>query len=131
MSYATRTDLEERYGATELTQRESMLATGAVAQALADADALIDGYLARRYKTPLDAPPSNLPRIACQLARYLILGNAADERARADYEDALAWLKDVAAGRVTLPCPPASAAAAPAATVELVSSERVFSRGSR
>lgn len=102
MTYAVRADLEDRYGAEELTQRETMLPAGAVAQALADADAVIDGYTAGRYTVPLSPVPSNLPRVACQLARYGLLGNAADERARKDYEDAMAWLKDVAAGRVIL-----------------------------
>lgn len=102
MTYALRADLEGRYGASDLTQRESMLAAGAVAQALADADAMIDGYLSGRYAVPLSPVPTNLPRIACQLARYALLGNAADDRARVDYADAIAWLKDVAAGRVNL-----------------------------
>lgn len=102
MTYATRTDLEERYGVDELAQRESMLPAGAVDRALADADAMIDGYLAGRYAVPLSPVPDNLPRVACQLARYGLLGNAADERARQDYADAAAWLKDVAAGRVIL-----------------------------
>lgn len=102
MTYAVRADLEDRYGADELTQRETMLPAGAVAQALADADAVIDGYMAGRYAVPLSPVPANLPRVACQLARYGLLGNAADDRARKDYEDAIAWLKDVAAGRVIL-----------------------------
>lgn len=102
MPYASPADLEARYGVDELEQRESMLPAGALAQALADADAVIDGYCAGRYAVPLAPAPDNLTRVACQLARYGLLGNAADERARADYEDAMAWLKDVAAGRVLL-----------------------------
>ena len=39
MPYATRTDLEERYGADEIAQRESALQDGAIDLALADADA--------------------------------------------------------------------------------------------
>lgn len=102
MTYATRTDLEARYGAVELTQRESMLATGAVARALSDADALINGYLAGRYIVPLSPVPDNLSRLACAIARYYVLGDANTEQSRKDFEDAVGWLKDVAAGRVTL-----------------------------
>jgi len=103
MTYATRADMEARFGALEIAQRESALPSGAVAQALSDADAVIDGYAAGRYAVPLSPAPDNLVRVACQLARYGLLGIAVDERARQDYEDALAWLKDVAAGRVLLP----------------------------
>ncbi|MDD5176756.1 MAG: DUF1320 domain-containing protein [Sterolibacterium sp.] len=102
MTYATRTNLEERYGTAELTQRESMLATGAVVRALADADALINGYVAGRYTVPLSPVPDNLPRLACAVARYYILGDANSDQSRKDFEDAVNWLKDVAAGRVTL-----------------------------
>lgn len=103
MTYATRTDYEARFGTAELLQRETMLPAGAVAQALTDADSTINGYCLGRYTVPLSPAPSNLVTIACQIARYQILGNAADDRARKDYEDAMAWLKDVAAGKVSLP----------------------------
>ena len=102
MPYATRADLEDRYGSDELTQRETMLPAGAVDKALLDADALINSYCAGRYTVPLSPVPSNVPLIACQLARYGLLGNAADERSRTDYQDAINWLKDVAAGRAVL-----------------------------
>ena len=102
MTYATRADLEARTGSDELAQRETMLAAGAVGQALADAGALIDGYLAGRYTVPLDPAPGPIVGAACQLARYALLGSAACERSRQDYQDALSWLKDVAAGRYPL-----------------------------
>jgi len=128
MTYATRTDLEERYGADELTQRESMLATGAVDRALADADAEIHSYVSGRYGIPLSPVPPNLPRVACAIARYNILGEAATERARDDYKDAVAFLRDIQAGKARLEDAAPLAAAAPEKTVEIVTSERVFSR---
>lgn len=102
MTYATRTALEDRYGADELSQRESMLPAGAVDRALADADALINGYCAGRYTVPLSPVPDNVPRLACAVARYYLLDGANTEQSRQDFEDAVSWLKDVAAGRVTL-----------------------------
>ena len=131
MTYATRTDLEDRYGAGELVQRESMLTEGAVDRALADADAEIHAYVSGRYSIPLSPVPDNLPRIACALARYNILGSSADERARQDYEDARAFLRDVQAGRARLEGAAALAGSAPAATVEVVAGERMFSRSAR
>lgn len=131
MTYATRIDLEERYGIDLLAQRETALPVGAVERALADADAMVDGYLATRYQVPLGSPPSNLPRIVCQIAIHLLLGDAADDNSRADYKAAVDWLRDAASGRVWLACAPASAAAAPAATVDVSSSARLFGREGR
>lgn len=131
MTYATRADLEQRYGATEIAQRESALPAGAVEQALSDADAMIDGYLAGRYSLPLTAIPPNLPQIACAIARYSLIGEAATDRARNDFKDACTWLKDVSTGRVLLQAAEPVPGNTPAATVLWTSSEAVFKRGGR
>lgn len=131
MSYANRTHLEQRYGADEILQRESVLSEGAVVQALLDADALINGYLASRYALPLSSVPQNLPQVACAIARYQLLGDAATERARDDYEDALQWLKDVSAGRVKLQSDVAQVSSSTQEAVMLSSGSAVFKRGGR
>lgn len=131
MAYATRIDLEQRYGADEVAQREDALPVGAIDRALADAEALIDGYLGGRYSVPLTTVPSNLPQVACAIARYNLLGDAATERARDDFKDAIAWLKDVQAGRVLLQDAAPLAGSAPAATVVMISAEPVFKRTGR
>lgn len=117
MTYATRTDLEERYGADELEQRESVLAAGAVGRALADADAEVDGYVAAAYAVPLNPVPANIVRVACSIARYRLLGDAATEQARKDYEDAIRFLRDVQGGRATLMAAAPLAGNTPAATI--------------
>jgi phage gp36-like protein len=130
MPYAIRTDLEERYGADELTQRESVLPAGAVARALADADVEIDSYLATRYSAPLSPVPDNVTRIAAAIARYRILGDAVTELARKEYEDARGWLKEVAAGRAQINGATPLAAAAPSATVDyVVGRDKAFTGG--
>jgi phage gp36-like protein len=130
MPYATRTDLEERYGADELAQRESVLPAGAVDRALADADVEIDSYLATRYSVPMSPVPGNVTRIAAAIARYRLLGDSVTELARKDYEDARAWLKDVAAGRVQINGATPLAAAAPSAVVEyVVGRDKAFTGG--
>lgn len=131
MTYATRTDLEERYGTDEVTQRESMLPAGAVARALADADAEVDSYLIGRYALPLAAVPANIVRLAAAIARYRLLGDAGTDQARADYEDAVAWLKRVQDGRAQLDGLAAVSGADPAATVQIESPDRIFARGVR
>lgn len=130
MTYATRTDLEERYGADEMTQRESVLPAGAVARALADADAEIDSYVSSGYGVPLSPAPTNIPRIAAAIARYRLLGEAASEMARKDYEDARAWLRDVAAGRIALDGAARLAGNTPAATIAVTNGrDSVFGGG--
>ncbi len=127
MPYATRTDLEERYGVDELAQRESVLPAGAVDRALADADVEIDSYLASRYAVPMSPIPNNVTRIAAAIARYRLLGDAVTELARKEYEDARAWLRDTA---VQINGATPLAAAAPAGTVDyVVGRDKAFTGG--
>lgn len=131
MAYATRQDLEQLYGAAEVSQRESALPAGAVDNALGNADATIDGYLAGRYTLPLSQIPPNLPQVACALARYTLMGEAATERARNDQKDAIAWLRDVQAGRVLLQAAAPTPGSEPAALVMMSASDSVFKRSGR
>ncbi len=131
MSYATQADLEERYGTDELTQLTDRTGAGGpdaaiVARALADADAEIDGYLASRYSLPLDTIPPMLARIACDIARYRLWEDRASEEVRRRYEDARRLLESIAAGRVSLGLPAASAA--PALAEVNLGNARVMSR---
>lgn len=102
MAYATRQDLIDRVGEDEVIQRESALPAGAVDQALADAAAVVDGYVAQLYAVPLAPVPDNIPRVVCQIARFGLLGSSNDDQSRADYSSAISWLKDVSAGRARL-----------------------------
>lgn len=132
MTYATRADLEALWGAEEVAQRESMLDAGAVDRALVDADAEINSYALTRYPVPLNPVPANIVRHAAIIARYYLLGDAATERARNDYTDTRAYLRDVQAGRAQLEGTAPLAAAAPASTVEMVSGRsKVFHGGLR
>lgn len=131
MTYATRRDIEQINGAEELLQRESMLPPNAVQDALEKADKFIDGFLMGRYVVPLTTVPEVLPQIAAQIARYSLLGEAATERARNDYKDAVAWLTAVQAGRVQLQLAAVVAGAEPATVVMSVSSPAVFKRMGR
>lgn len=127
MSYATRTQLEERYGADELAQRESLLTPGAVERALADADAEIDSYLASRYAVPVAPVPAILTRLCCAIGRYHLLGDAATEVARKAYEDARAFLREVQAGRAQLEGV-GTLGSSGSGCVQQASSDRLFSR---
>lgn len=110
MSYATLADLTTRYGEEEIRQRSDHAGTGVtdpavVAQALADASAEIDAYLAGRYVLPLPTVPPHLVRIACAIARYRLWDEAVPDRVRIEYEDARRLLEALARGTVTLGLP--------------------------
>ncbi|ESY41915.1 hypothetical protein X747_14850 [Mesorhizobium sp. LNJC384A00] len=111
MSYAVKQDLVDRFGATELiqlTDRTNVPPTTiddiVVGRALADADGVIDGYISKKYGLPLSVVPSVLVKVAADVARYFLHGEAADKDSivTRNYNNAIAWLKDVAKGLVAI-----------------------------
>lgn len=131
MAYATRTDLEARYGAEDLAQREAMLTAGAVERALADASDEIDRYAGGRYALPIAPVPATIERITCALARYYLLGDSASEAARQAYDDARAFLSHLQAGKATLDGAAVAAPGSAAGAASVVASARLFSRDQR
>lgn len=132
-AYATQQDLVDRFGAEELIQLTDRANTGAIDatvldQAIADASAEIDGYLGGRYTLPLSHVPLVLSRICADLVRYYLYGDAPLDQVRQRYEDAVAFLKSVARGQMTLGVATDGKAAAPSDNAEMQSGGRVFSR---
>ncbi len=111
MPYCTRQDLELLAGAAEVDQREIGQGYGAVDKALADATAEAEDFLRGRYGLPLSSVDSRLVRVCTVIARYYLLGDSRSDEARADYKDALAWLKRVESGQVLLSAAPATVSA--------------------
>ncbi len=75
MPYITQIELQNRFGADEVLQRNDPLATGAVDAAMlnariADIDAEIDNYLGQQYALPLATVPAMVKRIAGDLVRH-------------------------------------------------------------
>ena len=132
MTYATRQHLIDAIGLDAIDQREETLGPGAADKVLTAAGAEIDSYLCTRYAVPVPVS-ENMARIAVQIAQYRLLGDAADDRSRADYDDAIRWLKDVQAGRAAIPSAPAqSSGVNQAQNTTLVNGrESVFSGGPR
>lgn len=136
MSYATQADMTRLYGATELIALTDRAGTGTVDAtvlngALADADAEIDTYLAGRYQLPLATTPLVLVGKACAICRYLLDASNGNETVRDRYRDAIAWMKDVAAGRADLGLDSAQGAQTPAGGAEVRVGGRAFDRASR
>ena len=107
MTYATYTDMVSEFEELELTQLSDRDRVGSVnisiiSKALEFADDLIDGYLKERYTVPIINPPSNLIGIACDIARYRLYQEQPTPLVQKRYDDAIAWLKDVARGLFNL-----------------------------
>lgn len=107
MTYATTADLIRRFGEAEVLQLSDHDITGeideaVVAQALADADEVIDGYVSGRYAVPLTPVPALVAMVACDLARHRLHRDAPTEAVLAAHKQAMALLDDIAKGKVTL-----------------------------
>lgn len=123
--YCTPTDLIDRYGLTELVQVAAepggtVLDTAKATRACEDAGDMVDGYLRQRYVLPLTNVPSLLKRLACAIARHdLHLGGDRQptEQVINERNQAVAFLKDVQAGKADLGLAPAGGVPAEAGTI--------------
>lgn len=126
MSYASVADMIAVFGEAEmirLSAPEDRLDDGiqpeAIDRALIDAAAMIDGYLRGRHAVPLADPvPPEIARACRILARY-DLGQGGQktpsESMTRERAETIAWLRDIAAGRVELDVAAAPATATPGA----------------
>ena len=101
--------------------------TPIVEQAIADADAEIDGYLAKRYKVPFGKTPQVINKFAKDIALYnMVSRKGVDENDREKtyltrYNAAIAFLTKVAEGRISIGV---------SENNTMSNSPRLFSRGS-
>lgn len=101
--YATRKDLEVRFGEDELQELDLMQTAGnSIEEALQDASEEIDSYIAVRYVLPLPSTPSTLKRIACNIARFRLYFQSPTEEVENRYKAEIDFLKRVADGKATL-----------------------------
>jgi phage gp36-like protein len=126
MAYATADEMQDRIGMDELSavadrDGDSVLEDLAVTGALDDASAEIDSYLSVRYPLPLSEIPATVIRACIDMAMYHLSGNKTTEEVEKRYKNAVAWLRDISAGKATLGNHPA----------ETGSSGAVFSAGGR
>lgn len=110
MSYATLDQLTARYGEgmlVMLTDRgivpRGVIDDTVVDRALADADAVIDGYLAGRYVLPLAAVPPLVAQLAAQLTIWNLHVTTPEAKITDEKDAAIAQLKDIAKGVIRLP----------------------------
>lgn len=129
MPYATQQQLIDRFGEAELIQLTDRNNVGAIDttvlnQAIADAGAEIDGYLAGRYQLPLATVPVILALYCGDITRYRLYDDGATEEVRKRYEDAMKFLRLVAEGKVRL----GADEPAPTGGAQMESGGRVFGR---
>ena len=138
MRYASPQAMEEAFGLPQLVQLtgrgSGQLDADVLERALLDADGLVDSYLTQRYRLPL-AGYSFPARLACDIALYYLMGTRVTDSAQTRYEDAVAFLRDVARGVAGLPLDgsvmPAEGDRQGADLVEFQTAGRVFQRGVR
>jgi phage gp36-like protein len=115
VSYAGLDQMIERFGERELIQLTNRPGSAGplpaeidqerLAAALKDAADLIDGYLGKRYRLPLNPIPTLAVRWSIDLARWFLQPGAAPEMVKANYERTLTELKEAANGDISLGLP--------------------------
>ncbi|MFW6087002.1 MAG: phage protein Gp36 family protein [Myxococcota bacterium] len=133
MAYATAQEMEGLIGTRayrEAADRDldGSADSAAVDAALAKASSVADSYITKWLPLPGD-PPEALKDAVIRIAHYQLTGETGNEETRKRYEDAIQWLRDVAAGKASLGIPPTpeeTSAGAP----ELSASARQMSRDS-
>jgi len=134
-TYIDSTKLRNRFGDTEIDEligadaTEDPPVTGdadRLARACEDATSLINGYLSSRYALPLVDVPTMVEGWAADIARYRLWDDQAPEEVRRRYEDALAQLKQVSTGVISLPPDASGTPSAPSTQFGGYSATRVF-----
>lgn len=128
--YVSAQDIKARLGADDYAVLVGdVKGTARIDGAIADACGEIDGHVQKRYALPLPAPtPVAIKRIAVDIVIYRLSGDSrVTEDRRKRYEDAVAFLKAIARGDVSLGVAPASKSKAKE-TVVITSGKRLFKR---
>jgi phage gp36-like protein len=105
--YCTEQDLITRFGDQEiidLTDKQYLgeVDAAVLQRAIADTDALIDGYLDSRFKAALNPVPMIVNRLACDLVRYQLHDDLVPENVLNRYKDALKILEQIRDGKMSI-----------------------------
>lgn len=134
MAYCIQSDIEKLVPTQELaqitTESGSTPDADVVTEMIAKADAEIDAYCGSRYTVPFTTVPDIVASLSVDMAIYHLYSrrSIAPEVRRLKYDDAVKFLKDVAAGRATLGASETTAAGASQDVAEISSATRVMSR---
>lgn len=136
MPYLDQTGYEERFGAAELEQVLSTDDSLTLARAIADAQSIVDGYLAavpaRAFAVPLVSTPARISEITADLTRYELHAKKVTHEIKRRREQAIAFLEALVAGKQAIPelLPDAGAPATLVSGAEAFAEPRVFTTDS-
>jgi phage gp36-like protein len=132
--YATQQDMIDAYGSDAVTlaadrDGDGQADAGVIDAALAAATSEMDSYIGAKYTLPLNSTPAVLTDKCVDIALYRLSQRpgAMTDEIKDRFEKALAWLRDVSRGVVSLgvdPSPPSQGGGG----VQLVSGPRRFTR---
>ncbi len=136
MAYCTQDDIELAISEDVLTQLTDDENTGSadadiVTAAIATADAEIDGYCAVKYAVPFSTVPAIVKALSVEISIYhLYKRRTIPEKIEKAYDKAIARLKDISRGLLTLGVdPPPAASTTDGAEANKTSSDRIFTLG--
>lgn len=135
MAYIIQADLTEQLAERDLVlltndNKTGIVIADRVARAIASAEGVVNGYVGARYTVPLTGTiPDLVQKWTGDIAKYFLYQRRrVPEDVRQAYEDAIASLRDVATGKMTLGIEPAPTASAISNQGAVYGPERVFTR---
>lgn len=137
MGYCTQDDVLDQLSEAQLIQCTDDNDTGSVdaakvAQAIADADGEIDGYVGARYAVPLSPVPAIILKLAVDIAIYNLFSRRDEvpENRAERYKNAIRFLEQVAKGGISLGAddPEGSPPATEAPRMSSQNPARIFTR---
>jgi phage gp36-like protein len=104
--------------------------SGRIDEASGAAEAEIDGYCAAKYTVPLSPVPSIVNKLSVEISIYYLYSRrTVPEKIEKRYDKAIARLKDISLGRLSLGVQPVPAPApVEAAQTNMMGRDRVFTR---
>ncbi|MDA8086546.1 MAG: DUF1320 domain-containing protein [Nitrospiraceae bacterium] len=138
MPYSQLTDLQNvliNDTLVQLTDDEGLgtINTARINEAIAEGDAMIDGYCGAKYQVPFNPVPVVVRSISVALAIHNLFARRVEEVPAVHenrYKDAIARLKDIASGAMTLGIQPQPAVIEEPATNSQSIDNRTFTTGS-
>lgn len=135
MSYISRSDLLDKLSEHQLVQltddeKQNVANETRIAAAITEAEAEVNGYVAVKYSVPLSPAPDLIKKFSKAIAVKNLWARRqrVPDNVRAEYDDAIAQLKDIAKGLLTLGIEPPPAESTKGSSGETFGDERVFSR---
>jgi phage gp36-like protein len=139
MAYCAQTDIEKLLTPAQLVQltddnQDGLADAPVVTEAIAQADAEIDGYLGSRYTLPVSPVPALVRQLSVAIGIWKLYSRRSilNDLRRKDYEDAVAKLRAISRGEMVLPATGGGEVATDASDQPAASEttdDRVFSRG--